>query len=69
MTSITIDMDSSAVNAALARLGQRVTDLTFRDAQAPYGNPWQELKQARRDGSSKPLRELICTVSHGLTRF
>ncbi len=74
MTSITIDIDSSAVNAALARLSQRVTnltpamreigeniasevDLTFRDTQDPYGNPWQALKKPRRDGSSKPLND------------
>lgn len=76
MTTITLDLSqvNHALNQLSQRLtnmqpamrdiGESVAswvDLTFRDAQDPYGNPWAELSPVtiakRRNASAKPLND------------
>ncbi|MEY3760040.1 MAG: hypothetical protein RIR39_1531 [Pseudomonadota bacterium] len=51
-------------------------DLTFTDAQDPYGNPWADLSPAtiakRRNGSSKPLNDtgrLKASITKNASQF
>jgi len=76
MTTITLDSSqvTHALNQlsqritnmqpAMRDIGESVAswvDLTFRDAQDPYGNPWADLSPVtiakRRNGSNKPLND------------
>jgi phage virion morphogenesis protein len=64
---------------AMASIGESVAswvDLTFRDAQDPYGNPWADLSPVtiakRRDGSAKPLNDtgaLKASITKNASQF
>lgn len=91
MTTITLDSSqvTHALNQLSQRvtnmqptmvaIGESIAsnvDLTFRDAQDPYGNPWAELSPVtvakRRNASSKPLNDtgrLKASITKNASQF